>query len=314
VPLAVTPRQGPSAATTPVEISGVGFDAAVKTDYGDGSGSTVQAAFSARLLPWDGSPEIALGAPAFTQQRTVTAVVPAGLAAGRYDVAVTDPAGRTGVLPDGFEVTSDAASAVGFRIDPVDAQRAGVPFAVAIAAVDAGGRVVSGFSGTVSIADDTGTAAPVTAGPFVLGRAIAQVAVGAQRAADRLTVDGGGGRTGATNAFDVGPGVPARVAFATVAAASASACSPAVELELRDAAGAAAPALAPVTVALQSGPPGALLPFSDAACTVPAAQVAIPAGATRAALHLRAAAAGSASLRAVPDLLPSAEAAVAIGP
>jgi hypothetical protein len=313
VPLAVAPRQGPSSAATPVEISGVGFDAAVKADYGDGS-VTVRATFAARLLPWDGNPPIDLGAPAFTQQRTVTAVVPAGLAPGRYDVAVTDPAGRTGVLPDGFEVTSDASSAVGFRIDPVPAQRAGVPFAVSVAAVDAAGRVVTGFAGSVSVADDSGTALPAVAGPFTLGRAVAQVAVPVQRASDRLTVDGGAAGTGVSNAFDVGPGLPARVGFAAAPAVSASACSAAFQLELRDGAGGAAPATGPVAVALQSGPPGALLLFSDAACGTPVSSVAIPAGATRAAFHVRGAAPGPASLRAVPDLLPSVETAVAVRP
>jgi hypothetical protein len=313
VPLSVAPAQGPSSSATPVEISGVGFDASVKTDYG-GSGSTVQANFAARLLPWDGTPATALSSVAFTQARTVTAVVPAGLAPGRYDVEVTDPAGRAGILPDGFEVTGDAASAVGFRIDPIAPQRAGVPFAVALAAVDAAGRVVSGFAGSASLSDESGTATPATAGPFVLGRAVAQVAVAVSRAADRLTVSDGAGRAGVSNPFDVGPGVPARIAFAGSPAASASSCSAAVEVELLDARGVPAPALAAVNVALQSGPPGALAFYSDAGCATAVGAVAVAAGATRGAFHLRAAAAGSASLRAVPDLLPSAETAVAITP
>lgn len=314
VPLSVVPAQGPSAAATPVEIAGVGFDASVKTDYGGGSGSTVQAAFAARLLPWDGSPAIVLSSVAFTQRRTLTAVVPAGLAPGCYDLEVTDPAGRTGILPEGFEVTSSAASAVGFRLAAIPAQRAGVPFAVTLEAVDAAGRVVSGFAGSVALADQSGTASPATAGPFALGRAVAQVAVAVPHAADRLTVDDGAGRTGTSNDFDVGPGVPARIAFAGAVTASATACSPPVELELRDAGGAPAPAVSGASVALQSGPPGALAFFSDAACSTPAAAIVIPAGATRGAFHLRGAAAGSASLRAVPDLLPSAETSVAIAP
>jgi hypothetical protein len=148
----------------------------------------------------------------------------------------------------------------------------------------------------------------------VLGRATAQVAVAVPRAADRLSVDDGAGRTGVSDPFDVGPGVPARIAFVGSPAASVSSCSPAVEIELRDAGGAPAPALATVNVALQSGPPGALLFFSDAACASPATSIAVAAGATRGAFHLRGAAAGSAWLRTVPDLLPSAETAVPIAP
>jgi hypothetical protein len=313
VPLSVAPGQGPSSAPTPVEISGVGLDASVTTDYG-GTGSTVQATFAARLVPWDGSPSAALGSVAFTQRRTVTAVVPAGLAPGRYDVAVTDPAGRTGILPDGFEVTSDAASATGFRIASIPSQRAGVPFALSVAAVDAAGRVVSGFAGSVSVADESGTAVPATAGPFVLGRAVAQVAVGVPRATDRLTLSDAAGRTGVSNAFEVGPGLPARIAFSASPAASAGACSAPFELELRDAGGLPAPAAVPLSVALQSGPPGALLFYSDAACSTLVASLAIPAGSTRGTFHLRGAATGSAWIRAVPDLLPSAETAVPIAP
>lgn len=313
VPLSVTPRRGPASVATPVEIAGVGFDASVKTDYG-GSGSTIEAAFSARLLPWDGGPAADLGSVAFTRRRTVAALIPAGLAPGRYDLELTDPAGRTGLLPDGFEVESDAASAVGFRISTIPSQRAGVPFAVSLSAVDAGGRVVSGFAGSVSLADDSGTAAPATAGPFALGRATAQVAVGVPRAANRLTVDDGAGRSGASNPFDVGPGVPARIAFAGPPSASASSCSGPFEVELRDASGAPAPAVSPVAVLLQSGPPGALLVFSDAACALPAASLTVPAGAARGAFHLRGAAPGTASLRAVPSPLPSAETAVGIAP
>lgn len=314
VPLAVVPAQGTPSAATPVEISGVGFDAQVKTDYGDGSGSAVQAVFAARLLPWDGSPPVALSSVVYTQRRTLTAVVPAGLAPGHHDLEVTDPRGRTGILPEGFEVTSSAADAVGFRIAAIPPQRAGVPFAVSLEAVDAAGRVVTGFAGSVAVVDESGTASPAAAGPFALGRAVAQVAVAVPHAADRLTVDDGAGRTGASNVFDVGPGFPARIAFVGAVAASATSCSPPVEVELRDAGGAPAPAVAGASVLLQSGPPGALLFFSDAGCSTPAATLVIPAGATRGAFRLRGAAAGSASLRAVPDLLPSAETAVVIAP
>jgi hypothetical protein len=313
VPLAVAPRRGSSAAATSVVITGVGFDAAVKTDY-NASGSRVNAAFAARLVPWDGSAATDLTSVAFTQERTLTAVVPAGLAAGRYDISVTDPAGNTGVLPDGFEVTSDAASAVGFRIASLSAQSVGVPFAVSLSAVDASGRVVSGFTGSVAITDASGTAVPTSSGPFVLGHATPLVAVGVAHAANVLTVSDGAGRTGASNAFDVGVGGASAIAFAAIPAVSASACSAAVALELRDGSGSPSAASAPVTVALQSGPPGALLFFADAACATPVASVAIPAGATGASFHLRGAAAGTASLRAVPDLLPSATASVAVGP
>jgi hypothetical protein len=164
------------------------------------------------------------------------------------------------------------------------------------------------------VADQTGTAFPALAGPFVLGRLQAQVAVAVPQAADRLTVDDGAGRSGVSNDFDVGPGIPARIDFVGAVAASATACSAPVELELRDAAGAPAPAVTGVGVTLQSGPPGALLLFSDPACSSPASALVIPSGAARGAFHLLGSAPGSASLRVVPDLLPSTEATVPVAP
>lgn len=314
VPLSVTPNHGTASVATPVVIGGVGFDATVKTDYSGGSGSTVQAVFVARLLPWDGTAPVDLSPVAFTEQRTLTAVVPAGLAPGRYDLAVTDPAERTGVLPDAFAIDSSAADVAAFRIDPIGAQRAGVPFPVSIAAIDSAGRVVSAFAGSATISDVGGTATPASAGPFVLGLAQVEVGVASPIAPDRLTVDDGAGHAGVSNDFDVGPPAPGAIAFVAPVTASASACSPAVEVELRSASGLPAPAIADVAVALQSGPPGALAFFSDPACAVSVASITIPAGTDRGAFYLRGAAAGTASIRLVPDVLPSAETAVAISP
>lgn len=314
IPLSVTPAQAPATAPVNVEIAGVGFTADVKTDYGDGSGSTMDARFTARLLPWDGGAAVDLAPVALTPRRTLTAVVPAGLAPGHFDLVVTDPAGRSGTLPDAYRVLSADADAVALRIDPIASQRAGVPFAVSIAAVDGTGRVVNAFAGTITVQDATGTVFPASVGPFTSGRATAQLAVGVPQAANRLTVDDGAGRTGASNDFDVGPGDPARVDFVAAVAASASACSVPVELELRSASGQPVPATSPVTIALQSGPPGALSFFSDASCSSASASVVVPGGTTRGAFHVRGAAPGTASIRAVPDLLPSAETAVTVSP
>jgi hypothetical protein len=313
VPLSVTPREAPATAPTAVEIAGAAFDAAVKTDYADAGGSSVQATFLARLLPWDGSAPVDLASVALTAQRTLTAVVPAGLAPGDYDLSVTDPSGRTGTLPAAFRVLGSPADVVAFRIAPLGTQRAEAPFAVSVAAVDAQDRVVSAFSGSVGIADATGTAVPVAAGPFVLGRGGPTVSVAQPLVANHLTVDDGAGHTGISNDFDVLPGVPAAIAFPTPPAASASACS-AVALELRTSGGRPAPAAAPLAVALQSAPPGALGFYADPSCSVAAASLIVPASATGATFHVRGAAPGDAWIRAVPELLPSAETALVIAP
>ena len=314
IPLSVTPSQAPGTAPVPVEIAGVGFTADVQTDYGDGSGSTMDARFQARLLPWDGGAAVDLAPVAMTPRRTLTGTVPAGLAPGHFDLVVVDPGGRSGTLPDAYRVVSADSDAVAFRIDPVPAQRAGVPFAVSIAAVDGAGRVVAAYAGTVIVQDATGTVSPTSAGPLSSGRTTAQVSIGVPQAPNRLTIDDGNGRSGTSNDFDVGPAEPARVDFVAAVSASASACSAPFELELRTASGQPAPATGAVTVALQSGPPGALSFFSDASCSNAAASLVLPAGTTRGAFHVRGAAPGTASLRAVPDLLPSVEMSVTVAP
>lgn len=314
VPLSIAPAQTTGVADLPVEVSGQGFEARVRTDFAGGQ-SQLEATFQVRLVPSDGGAAVALGQVALTPRKTLTAVVPAGIARGAYDVEVVDPAGRSGTLPRGFRVVTSAENVATFKVDLVEPARAGVPFLVSLSALDAQGQVVDGFTGDVTVTDLTGTVAPASAGPFALGRLQVRLTVTPVTAADAVTVTDGLGRSGTSAPFAVAPGPPAALVFATApVSAAAGACSPPVALELRDALGNAAPAETAVAVELQSAPAGSLAFFGDAACAAAASTATVAAGATGTAFRFVGAAPGPVAIRAVPAGLPSVEQAETVTP
>jgi hypothetical protein len=310
---AMTPSQGTGAAPLTVEIAGDRLGAEVRTDFSSGSG-TVDAGYRARLMPVDGGAEVELLDVALTSRRTLRATVPAGIARGAYDLVVDDPKGRAAVLRRAFRVVTSAENVASFRVDVLEPPRAGIGFAVSLTAVDAQGLTVDGFDGSVTVSDSTATVAPSSLGPFVLGRFQALVTVAALTAGDRLDVVDASGHSGRSDPFDVVAGPPVAAAFPDPPVAAASgACSPAVQVELRDVLGHAAPAESPLSAQLQSSPPGLAL-FADPACTAPASAVTFAAGAARAAFHFRAAAPGTVALRVLPATLPSAAQAAVVSP
>src|SRR5207248_5121433 len=210
----------------------------------------------------------------------LTATVPAGLAIGGYDLTVTNPRGESGVLEQAYRVITSAESVASFRFDPLSQQRAGVPFAVGIAAVDSSGRVVDGFTGSVTLADSSGALTPTSAGPFVLGRAhLADAEVPQPRSQDVLTAADALGHLGSSNPFEVKPGLPSEIDFSSPALMlTAGACSPALTLEARDVRAVAVPLEEPEQLALLAGPPNRVSFFSDAACANALAALDWPAG------------------------------------
>ncbi len=144
VPLAIAPAQTTAAVPVPVEVSGQGFEARVQTDFTGRAPSTLEAGFQVQLLPSGGGAPVALGQVVLTLRKTLTAVVPAGLAQGTYDLEVIDPAGRSGVLPRAFRVVTSAENVATFMVDLLEPARAGVAFLVSLSALDAQGQVVDG--------------------------------------------------------------------------------------------------------------------------------------------------------------------------
>lgn len=306
VPLSVTPAQGTGETPVRVEITGRNFDASIHADLTTSAGTTMDVRFAVELEPEGGGTLVPLADVSLTARRTLVGTVPAGLARGTYRLHVTDPRFRTGVLDGAFRIVTPSEAVTSFRVELLETPLAGIGFSVAVSALDASGAIVDGFEGSVTLTDANGAMTSVTAGPFVRGRYRGPAAIGAVTQADQITATDGLGRAGTSAAFDVVPGAPAAVVFPEPSvAASAGACSPRLEVELRDVLGHPAPAAAAITAQLQSAPPDGTF-FSDAACTAPVRSLTIPAGASRAAFHVKPAAAGTLTVRVVPDALPSA--------
>jgi hypothetical protein len=315
VPVAMTPSQGTGLAALPVAIVGDHFDASAQTDFGKGSGA-LAATFQARLLPDAGGPAVPLDAVRLTADRRLEASVPAGIARGSYALEVTDPAGRVGTLAQAFRVYSAPENVTTFRVEPAEAAFGGVPFLVDLTAVDAGGAVVDGFVGQVTLSDLTGTLAPTTVGPFAGGRLQLRLTVGTLTAADRITATDALGHAGTSAAFRVDPGPAVAIAFAGgPTSVAASACSPLVTLELRDSAGNPSPAAAPVTVELQASPAGSLaFHTGGGGCTSPVTSVTISTGGATTTFRYTGPTPGAAVVRAAPAGLPSATFGVTLSP
>jgi hypothetical protein len=313
IPLSVSPAQGSGLAPLAVEIAGSGFEARVRADFDEPSGDELNAQFTVTMEPMPGGAAVQLEGVTLTSRRTLRATVPAGLALGLYRLSVTDPRGRSGVLEQAFRVVIPAENVASFRVEVLEPPRAGIAFPVSITAVDAGGSTVDGFVSTVTLADSTGTLSPASAGPFALGRFQGTVVVQALAVGDQLTATDADGRSGSSAPFDVVAGPPVAVVFPGLpVTASAGACSPVVNLELRDAVGHPTPAEADLPVQLQSAPPG-LSFFSDASCSSPAS-LSFPAGNSHASFHFQGGTAGSVIVRVVPATLPSAAQTETISP
>lgn len=315
----LTPSRGTSDRPTPVVIAASGLRPKLLTDFTNPAGSVLDQRFSARLGR-EPLTDVQLAADG-----SLTAVVPAGLPAGPWDLTVTTPEGAVLVLPRAFQVlaTEDLALLVeGFRFEPVAPQRLGVPFLVTVSAVDGAGATVEAFAGTATLGDETGTVVPKRLGPFSRGTWQGLVEVRAPHEADVLRVVDGANR-GASNAFAVRAGPVHRLAFVTPArTVVAGECSAEVRVELHDDADVPTAPPSDLALALSDASPSAVGYFSDAACTTPLAAVTLAAGSTgrsfyfrttraRDALELEARAAGVLGARQVHRVTPAASAQLA---
>jgi hypothetical protein len=302
----VVPARIDGAADAEVQIEGSGFEALVATDFGDGRG-TLDAGFTAWLTPSGGGPAVPLPDVSFATRELLRATVPGGLPHALYDLALTDPAGRTGFLAGALRVVSPPGAFAAFQVAPILAQRAGGSFTVAISAVDADGVVVDGFEGAVTLSDETGTLAPSEASAFVAGELRVSVVVQKPAAADFLAIADAAGHVGRSSTFAVRPGLPATVAFgATPLSGPPGECLGPFQLEVFDRLGNATHAEAAVRARLATAPPAVQL-FLDEDCRDSAGgELTIKGGDARAALWLKASEAGPLTLRARPEWLPAA--------
>lgn len=89
-------------------------------------------------------------------------------------------------------------------------QTAGVSFTIIITAKDAFGNTVTTYTGTNALSDTTGTINPTMSGAFVNGVWSGDVVI--NKVANNVKVStSGGGKTGESNAFNVGAGPPAKL-------------------------------------------------------------------------------------------------------
>lgn len=310
-PARAVPREVDGAADAEIAIEGSGFDAAVTTDFGDGSGA-VDAGFTAWLTPSSGGDAVPLAAVAFSSREALRATVPAGLAHGLYDLAVADAAGRTGFVAGALRVVTPSGALASFRVAAIAAQGAGGAFTVAVTALDAAGAVVDGYDGAVTLSDRTGALAPAEARGFVAGELRAPVSIDAildGAVEDVVTVSDGAGHDGASEPFALRPGLPAGVRLTPAALpGAAGGCLGPFAIEILDRLGNRTAAGSDLRVSFATAPPLAAGLFTDAACTAPASagSVRIAAEETGATLWIEAAAAGIVTLRARPERLPSA--------
>ena len=302
-PAAVTPAQGEDDRAVTLSVAG-DFAPSTTADFSNAARSALDATFALALVPSTGAP-VSLGSAALAADGTLAATVPAGVARGLYGVSVTDAAGRTGLLPDVYRVVRAASHVARFDVAPLGPQRVGVAFAVRVTAVDDAGARVDGFSGDVALSDAAGAATPARLGPFALGRLRAQVTVAAASSAEVISVKDDAGHAGASAPFPVGAGRPSVAAFTGLPTSlAAGACSSALGVELRDAAGLAVSGVS-MQATLTAAPPEHAALFADAACATPLAALTL---APRAAFYVRATVAGAFTLRVLPDTLPSARA------
>ncbi|MBK7860355.1 MAG: hypothetical protein IPJ65_17435 [Archangiaceae bacterium] len=281
--------------------------------------STARIAFAALVCACSSVPSSAPRPESVAPSRAAagqsTASVPATVARGLYDVRVADPQGRTGTVTGGLRLVTPAESVAAFMFDPLDAQRADVPFVIGLTAVDEVGTRVEGFDGTATVTAPGG--APVLVGPFALGRARGFVTVSMPASQVSLSAADALGHTGVSDAFDVTAGEAARVAFvAAPERMAAGACGGPFTLEVQDTFGNPATATAASRFTVTVNPPEGGELFADPACGTAAASGMLQG---RADLYVRATRAGRPQLRVVPEAWPSAlrevdvDAGVAVG-
>jgi hypothetical protein len=100
----------------------------------------------------------------------------------------------------------NAGNLAGFALSTISSpQTAGVPFPLAVTAVDANQNTVSSFAGTVSFSINSGAVTPLNSSNFVAGVWNGNVAVSASGNGKIITVTDGVRQT-SSNAFNVDPG------------------------------------------------------------------------------------------------------------
>lgn len=161
----------------------------------------------------------------------------------------TDPSGRAGASA-AFGV--DPADPATFAFGAIGTQNAGQAFPVSLTVLDVYGNVATVYAGRASLSDTTGTVSPKTSAAFASGASTTQVTLVRASTSVNLLAEDGPVR-GVSAAFEVKPGPPVSLVFATpVRSTSPSVATAPIRIELRDAQGNLAPAAGPIAVNVTS--------------------------------------------------------------
>ncbi len=117
-PEQLEPAKGYRGEDTLVVIRGEAFYPQVEIDSSGDGQADVDASFSVSLVSAEGERDD-LQAVTFQAYDQLSAVVPAGLEAGVYDVLVQGPTGAWGSLEDGFTVTETRADSLRVEVDSI---------------------------------------------------------------------------------------------------------------------------------------------------------------------------------------------------
>ncbi len=116
-------------------------------------------------------------------------------------ITVRNTAGSQTGQSNTFNVISSSVDHFDINTIP-SLQTAGVQFLITITAKDAGNNVVTGFTGTASLADLSGTISPTTTGNFVNGSWTGNVTITKSWTNNRITATSSG-KAGQSNTFNV---------------------------------------------------------------------------------------------------------------
>jgi hypothetical protein len=224
--MSVTPVRGASSTATPVLIHGTGFSLRTIQPAAGGAPSVDET-----FLAWIG--DRSLDNVRWVDDETLSATVPAGLAAGLADLRVQGPFGTSGLLPGAFTVDSPVQGALGATIDAQPPRvNVGQSIAVTLTLTNTG----------TGIATNVIPESPTVTGPGTVGApagptpaSIASLAPGASgnftwtypaAGAGALAFEGSARMTdafsGATSRTVTNPGLPARVVVERPAALTGS--------------------------------------------------------------------------------------------
>ena len=201
-------------------------------------------------------------------------------------------------ISDPFDVTP--ASLHHFTFSTISNQSAGAAFSITITAKDEFGNTVTGYTGTNSLSDSTGTISPATTGAFTSGAWTGDVTITTAQTGVQITTTKDS-ISEESNPFNVITGAIAQLAFTTGAQTiTAGEASTVMTIQTQD--NLYNPANVPLNIKINlSSTSGTGTFYSDAAGTIPITSVTIYSGTDSASFYYQDTTAGTPTITAAED-------------